>query len=102
MQEIDRNRGARDECDRLMTVSISRFFRDRKLWDLLFNEVLPAVRFNLLMLPAPEWAGFDKEWLRDRILKKHRFDRRRPLWFQLYTRYHWRKLRPAIAAEDIC
>jgi len=31
------------ECDRLMTVSISRFFRDRALWKTLGNDVLPAV-----------------------------------------------------------
>ena len=43
LHEIDRNREAREECNRLMTVSISRFLRDRKLWDLLFNEVLPEL-----------------------------------------------------------
>ena len=66
---------------------------------ILFNEVMPAVRFNLLMLPAPEWCGFEVEWLKDRILKKHRYGKRRPLWFQLYTRGHWKKLRPRI--EDV-
>ena len=30
-----RDTEAGDECRRLMTVSISRFFRDRRLWDLL-------------------------------------------------------------------
>jgi len=32
---------ARQECDQLMTVSISRFFRDRRLWESLQNEILP-------------------------------------------------------------
>jgi len=31
----------RSDCDRLMTVSISRFFRDRQLWEALEKEVLP-------------------------------------------------------------
>jgi len=31
------------ECQRRMTVSISRFFRDRKLWQGLEEEILPAV-----------------------------------------------------------
>ncbi|MEM8816556.1 MAG: hypothetical protein AAGE85_12070 [Pseudomonadota bacterium] len=64
--------------------------------DILFNEVMPAVRFNLLMLPAPEWCGFDVEWLKDRVLKKHRFGRRRPLWFRRYTDGHWKALRRLI------
>ncbi len=64
--------------------------------EILFNEVMPAVRFNLLMLPAPEWCGFDVEWLKKRVLKKHCFERRRPLWFRRYTDDHWKKLRPRI------
>ena len=41
--ELDRNDEARDECKRLMTVSISRFFRDQRLWELLQNEILPVL-----------------------------------------------------------
>jgi chemotaxis methyl-accepting protein methylase len=33
----------RQECERRMTVSISRFFRDRKLWLDLENEILPEL-----------------------------------------------------------
>lgn len=66
---------------------------------ILFNEIMPAVRFNLLMLPAPEWCGFEIEWLKKQVLAKHRFGRRRPFWFRLYTRYHWKKLKPRIAAD---
>jgi chemotaxis protein methyltransferase CheR len=33
----------RRECERRMTVSISRFFRDRKLWLDLENEILPRL-----------------------------------------------------------
>jgi chemotaxis protein methyltransferase CheR len=43
LHELDRNAEARDECKRLMTVSISRFFRDRRLWDLLHEEILPGL-----------------------------------------------------------
>jgi chemotaxis protein methyltransferase CheR len=43
LHEIDKIKGARDECERLMTVSISRFFRDKKLWDLLLAEMLPGL-----------------------------------------------------------
>ncbi|MBW2019892.1 MAG: hypothetical protein JRI65_07795 [Deltaproteobacteria bacterium] len=40
---LDRNEDARQDCERLMTVSISRFFRDRGLWQFLENEILPAI-----------------------------------------------------------
>jgi chemotaxis protein methyltransferase CheR len=43
LHEIDKSKETRDECDRLMTVSISRFFRDKKLWDLLLDEILPEL-----------------------------------------------------------
>ena len=40
---IERNDEKRRECERRMTVSISRFFRDRKLWLDLENEILPQL-----------------------------------------------------------
>ena len=43
LHEIDKSKEALDECERLMTVSISRFFRDKKLWDLLSDEMLPGL-----------------------------------------------------------
>jgi chemotaxis protein methyltransferase CheR len=33
----------RRACERLMTVSISRFFRDHRLWDILESQVLPEI-----------------------------------------------------------
>jgi hypothetical protein len=45
---------------------------------ILFNEVLPTCRLNMFAGVAPEWAGFEAEWLKSRILKKHRFGRSRP------------------------
>jgi chemotaxis protein methyltransferase CheR len=43
LDELDRNKGVRDHCERLMTVSISRFFRDRALWKGLKEDILPSV-----------------------------------------------------------
>ena len=40
---IRQNDRERQECERRMTVSISRFFRDRKLWLDLENEILPRL-----------------------------------------------------------
>ena len=41
--ELDRRNDARRDCERLMTVSISRFFRDRKLWENLQKDILPVL-----------------------------------------------------------
>ena len=44
-----------------------------------WNEVQPAVKFNLDGLdPAPDWAGFELGWLERRILDTHRFGRPLP------------------------
>ena len=43
LHELGKNRLLRDECERLMTVSISRFFRDQKLWNVLQKEILPSL-----------------------------------------------------------
>ena len=40
---IRQNDRERRECERRMTVSISRFFRDRKLWRDLENEIIPRM-----------------------------------------------------------
>ena len=41
--ELDKSDKEKYECERLMTVSISRFFRDRKLWEELEKEILPGL-----------------------------------------------------------
>ncbi len=43
LRVIKGDQGARLECERLLTVSISRFFRDRELFRLLEREVLPTL-----------------------------------------------------------
>ncbi|BCS96373.1 chemotaxis protein CheR [Desulfoluna limicola] len=40
---LESDDASRLECDRLMTVSISRFFRDRRLWEGLREEILPPL-----------------------------------------------------------
>ena len=40
---LDRREDCRLECELLMTVSISRFFRDRQLWEMLENQLLPDI-----------------------------------------------------------
>ncbi len=43
LRVLDRNCSAHIECERLMTVSISRFFRDKRLWEILEKEIFPEL-----------------------------------------------------------
>ncbi|MFC0350370.1 DUF7079 family protein [Undibacterium danionis] len=63
---------------------------------ILFNEVLPALRFNMFDLPAPEWAGFPIDWVVKRVLSKHRFGKRKPWILRSYTQIHWHEVRQLI------
>ena len=66
---------------------------------IFWNEVRPAVRFNLLSI-AGEWAGFEIEWLSQRILKTNRFGRKLPVKFwRPRADYWWKKLRSGIERE---
>lgn len=67
-----------------------------ELEDILFQEVLPALRFNLYALPAPEWRGFKTAWLVKRILKKHQFGKRKPWIGRKYTQQQWALLKPRL------
>ncbi len=43
LKVLERQPVRRQECELLMTVSISRFFRDRRLWEMLENRWLPDI-----------------------------------------------------------
>ena len=48
--------------------------------EIYWNEVRPAVRFNMYSM-AGEWAGFDIDWLAQRIIEVNRFGKRLPAQF---------------------
>ncbi|WP_147300560.1 DUF7079 family protein [Lysobacter silvisoli] len=78
------------------TCAASKYSLD-ELEAIYWNEVRPAVAFNLSAGPAPEWAGFELEWLKQRVLAKSRYGRRLPWhWLQPETARWWRELRDAI------
>lgn len=41
LMKLDQNRSLKGECEQLLTVSISRFFRDRHMWAALETSILP-------------------------------------------------------------
>ena len=64
---------------------------------IFWNEVRPAVSFNIAMLPAPEWAGFEIDWLKARVLRKSRFGKPLPRkWLYPYSASWWCKLSAGI------
>lgn len=70
-----------------------------ELEQILFNEVLPALRFNMFSLPVPEWAGFQTEFVVKRVIEKHRFGKSRPWLLRRYTQQHWNILKSKIEAK---
>lgn len=64
---------------------------------IFWNEVRPAVSFNMAMFPASEWAGFKIDWLKERVLRKSRFGKPLPRkWLHPYAANWWRKLSAGI------
>ena len=82
--------------DHIVKICSESKYQIDELESILFNEVLPALRFNMYALPAPEWTGFETTWLKQRILDKHRFGRNKPMIGRFYTNRHWKKLKPRI------
>lgn len=101
MQDLYMDTDTTDSYEGIAKVCGRSKYSIEELEDILFNEVLPAVRFNLFCLPIPEWAGFNKEWLIQRVLKKHRFGKSRPWILRSYTKRHWINLVPLIHAEKL-
>ena len=40
---LERNEGIRQQCEGLMTVSVSHFFRDRMLWKVIEDQIVPEI-----------------------------------------------------------
>ena len=43
LQKLSADHAARRACEELLTVSISRFYRDRRVWDCLEKDILPGL-----------------------------------------------------------
>ncbi len=68
-----------------------------ELKDILFKEVFPACRSNFYYPVAPEWKGYQIDWLTQTILKKQRHGKTsRLILFHAYTASYWRKLEQQI------
>lgn len=62
-----------------------------------WNEVRPATCSNITMFPAPEQAVYDIEWLKERVLEKHRYGKRLPVkWMDPFSNRWWRRVREGV------
>jgi hypothetical protein len=88
-----------DDIRRVGAVLATSPYELSELEIILLDEVYPACRSNLFLV-AGEWAGFDQDWLRERIL-------RRQSWFErawavfgragVRTSSDWRGIRTEVA-----
>lgn len=72
-------------------------YSTRALAAIYWNEVRPAVGFNLLIPVTPQWTGFELEWLKRRVLRKSRYGSDLPRrWLHPYAARWWRRLEAEI------
>ncbi len=55
----------------IATSVVASGYTPAEVQEILWREVLPVVETNLRS-PAGEWAGFDADWLQERILAQRR------------------------------
>lgn len=70
----------------------------RELDQILFSELWPALSANLRS-PAGEWAGWDQDWLTERVLARHRSGSARLWWLNPAKRFYcsdWVGVRRAV------
>lgn len=79
-------------------------YSTEKIEDILRYEVSPVCQWNLLAI-AGEWAGFNKEWLREKIIP--RLDRRprfhmRVWWPKPSLPLGWKAVRKDLEEIRLC
>ena len=97
MQMIYMDTDMDSEYPHIAEVCVASPYSISELKEILFKEVFPACRPNFYYPVAPEWCGYEMNWLTQRILKKHRHGKRFPLFlFHTLTAMCWRKLEKRI------
>ena len=96
MQMIYMDTDPQSELEGIAIVCAQSKYTIDELGEILFNEVRPAAQFNLGLIPAPEWRGFETQWLKERIIETHKFGKPKPKFFARYTKEWWNKLVPLI------
>jgi hypothetical protein len=89
-----------DDHERIAKVLAASPYTENEIENILIDEVCPVCKWNMLSV-AGEWAGFNSDWLKEKI--GQRFGKRpklRPLFILrhrwMYAR-HWNKIKPRIS-----
>ena len=51
-------------CDLIVERCAGSEYLITEVKEILFTKIMPSARFNMVMLPTPEWARFEVEWLK--------------------------------------
>jgi len=82
------------EYENIATVCANSKYSMEELEKIYWNEVYLAVRANLWIPVAPEWAGYHLDWLTSHVLKKNKFGRKSlKSRFRFYSFGPWEKIR---------
>lgn len=88
-----------DHLPEIVSVCSASPYSVEELRRILFDEVLPACRFNLLD-PVGEWKGFSLDGLEGRILRTHRHGWRLPaLFLRRYAQRWWLRVRRGVELQ---
>lgn len=79
------------EIEHIVRCCVCSKYSIQELEQIYWNEVMPALSFNLRFGNViPEWTGFKEAFLKERIFQTHRFGKRLPIkLLHPYARHLW-------------
>jgi len=81
---------------RAQVLAASEYSLD-ELEDILLDEVYPACGANLLSI-AGEWAGFDPQWLEERILRRRHLRLHHVSFAKCLFANEWRRIKAEVGS----
>ena len=97
MQMVWMDTDIETEIEKIVTVCAKSDFALSELEAIYWDEVSPIVKSNMLVPVAPEWAGYDIDWLSGKIID--RLNNQKPSkrrWLSNYSERNWRKIEAAV------
>ena len=100
MQMVWMDTSVEHELPLIISISANSKYSIEELESIYWNEVQPSVWTNFLIPIASEWAGYDIDWLCDRILKRlekgKQFKKSR---LKPYAFKYWKQIKTGILQE---
>lgn len=87
------------DIDRIANILAASPYSEQKIEEILHFEIYPVCKWNLFDI-AGEWAGFDEQWIREKVSR--RYDKRPffnfGIWNGAIFRKPWKAVRQKIKA----